>query len=414
MPKRMGRAAKAKAAANVTATAFDEISSVEGAARGPGRRTRAAVREDAAADVITDRIGKMEDNMAQYSANMSQVLETLERLSTRDDRGPERRSATARRESIYEERGPTRYGRPEDEARPSTSAQTAAAWGRGRESPAYRPVPEECEVRAPKGSALGAWGRSRAPAVTPRRPEYVDTAVYQPGVDAGDELDREMDRQRALYRRTEGRQMVLSDLFIQNPIAKPHLYLKRAGCASVAMKLAARETMSPLEYVAAFTRMMRDARCVDAITLPHLMEHLYQLTQDLLTHPWEDLREWSQALFDDIERGEISWEDEQEIQHRRTRARAPGRDRGRPVNGSGFETGGGAAVRTCLQAGPHERPCPGFNEGGSQQCGMGLHHSDGVKDLIHACAYCFRTVQEFYDHPEFTCRRKLGHLPTKN
>lgn len=139
------------------------------------------------------------------------------------------------------------------------------------------------------------------------------------GTDPADEMEREWERERAIFRKTADRQTVLHDTFIRTPIPKPFLYLERMDCTSVKDKLTARTSMSYREYVVGYLKMMLVERVARPADWRVLADHLLQVSQDTGTRPWEDVSQWSQAMFDQIETGDISWDNHMVIQINRVR-----------------------------------------------------------------------------------------------
>ena len=125
--------------------------------------------------------------------------------------------------------------------------------------------------------------------------------------------------------------------------------------------------------------------------------------------PWPTVREWSQKLFDKIEKKQLRWSDKQGIQNDRFTAQTPMAAEERSTHVTSTET---RLTRGRLEAEPHERPCTTFNS--ARRCALAQHHQDGPHDVVHACAHCFKVTQAYYDHSEMQCRRKNKFVAPKN
>ena len=203
----------------------------------------------------------------------------------------------------------------------------------------------------------------------------------------------------------------MHDMFVKDPIAKPHMYLNRPGCNSLAQKLAARNTMTEREYVAAYMAMLYDEEVYDPRDFMDMIDHLRAITEDCMRKPWPTVRDWSQKLFDKIERRQLRWADKQGIQNDRFTAHTPllSEDRATQQAGGASES---RPARARIEAEPHERPCHVYNSG--KRCAQPQHHQDGPQDVVHACAYCYKATPAYYDHTEQQCRRKTKVAASKN
>ena len=204
----------------------------------------------------------------------------------------------------------------------------------------------------------------------------------------------------------------MHDMFVRDPISKPYMYLNRPGCNSLAQKLAARNTMSEREYMAAYMAMLHDEEVYDPRDYRDMVDHLRCITEDCMRKTWPTVREWSQKLFDKVERKQIRWDDKQAIQNDRFTVQAPiaAAEERTPHSAGGASDH--KSTRGRIEAEPHERPCAVYNS--AKRCTQQQHHQDGPQDVVHACAYCYRITQAYYDHTETNCRRKNRGTTSKN
>ena len=322
--------------------------------------------------------------------------ETPERRPDRPDRHrhhtPERRLA-ARERSREEDKAARR--RPRHPSRHSRSPSTGDERHHNRAG----------HRDASPGSGLGRTRHRRTPSRDRRRSSHSRGNRR----DRMDDMDEEMERYRARYRRLEGRRAIMHDMFVKDPIAKPHMYINRPGCNSLAQKLAARNTMTEREYIAAYMAMLHDEEVYDPRDYRDMVDHLRCITEDTMRKPWATVRDWSQKLFDKIEKKQLRWSDKQGIQNDRFTAHTtlPAEERSAPVSNNEVR-----GARGRLEAEPHERPCTIFNS--IKKCPLPTHHQDGPHDVVHACAHCYKVTQAYYEHSEQQCRRKNRSTTTKN
>lgn len=247
-----------------------------------------------------------------------------------------------------------------------------------------------------------------------RNRSHSRTDKHRPKQNEGAPSEDEIDKQQAKHRRMQGRKAVLHDMFVLDPISKPYMYIKRHDCSSVAQKLAARGNMTEREYMSAFMALLHDHVAYDARDFPHMFAHLKCIMEDCARKPWADVREWSQSIFDLVEKHTIDWHERQEIQNDRSNF-APRhscnptntRDE-RSYNQSSSQRSAGGRI----EGQDHERPCAAYNS--TKRCTLKQHHQDGMNDVIHACTHCYKVTQAFYEHPEQMCRRKTRTQYSKN
>ena len=134
----------------------------------------------------------------------------------------------------------------------------------------------------------------------------------------------------------------------------------------------------------AYTAMMQDGTLIHPEDKPAHMEHLRQVCQDTVDWPWPAVRKWSNLVFDQIERGEITWADKQTIQYER--------------------------MRTVMAVRPDQQmvvtvPCPKFNEGACQRSVD--THREGSVTFSHVCNYCSSVgAPGKNNHPATECAKR--------
>ena len=107
----------------------------------------------------------------------------------------------------------------------------------------------------------------------------------------------------------------------KNTISHPYMYIERFDIrdSDYNKKFQVRNTISLDEYINSYMKML-------TATNPHFpvvgalkfhLEHIKQLTQATQSKPWEVVRFWSLCHFEAIEKGSLTWEDENKIQMER-------------------------------------------------------------------------------------------------
>ena len=161
--------------------------------------------------------------------------------------------------------------------------------------------------------------------------------------------------------------------------------------------------------MAAFMAMLHDEEVYDPHDFRDMIDHLRHVTEDTMRKPWATVRDWSQKLFDKVEKKQLKWADKQAIQNDRFTAQTPLLQEERTAPGQATDA---RATRGRIEAEPHERPCNTFNS--TRKCTQPQHHQDGPHDVVHACAHCYKITQTYYDHAEQQCRRKNRNNVPKN
>ena len=182
--------------------------------------------------------------------------------------------------------------------------------------------------------------------------------------------------------RSEGKAHFLSDIHVKELIPKPYMYVDRFNGQTLKKKLESRDSVTALEYINAFISLLRDKRLPESSDHRFMFAHLHDVSRDAVRRPWQDIRQWSQRVFDGIERGEFYWDDSQRIQNERF-SLALGA--GIPQQGQP----GNAEIRVRVQ----EVICPDYNsDRGCTASVVGVkdrvHHVEGNIKHAHICMYC--------------------------
>ena len=218
-------------------------------------------------------------------------------------------------------------------------------------------------------------------------------------------LSDEMEQERVIFRRTQGRAAVLNDIYVTNPIAKPYMYIQRAGVKTAIAKQQARTDMTYQEYIGGFLAMLKDGRVWDPDTFWQKFDHLCDISREAVARPWAPVRAWSQRTFDRIETLEITWADTNAIQEDKHSYSVDEPQSGAPTaptTGSKLVKQGN---RTIKSQGEVSVICAKYGKG---QCDQEESHSDGTTYFEHACMYCYCMGGSKFHHPLHKCEKKTG------
>ena len=187
----------------------------------------------------------------------------------------------------------------------------------------------------------------------------------------------------------------LVDFFIGNPIPKPYMFLEKTGLTCAKKKLDYRQNVTANEYIQSYVAMLCDERAADPRALVYKLRHLRDVAHDLAKFSWPAVRQWTQGVFDAIEKGTYNWSDTQAIQNDRFLALRSPLVKKRATDAQ--ET--------------KETICLDYN---SRSCRHGeakRDHTDGNVRFIHCCLYCYASSRDRQrcDHGLLDCKRKEKH-----
>ena len=175
------------------------------------------------------------------------------------------------------------------------------------------------------------------------------------------------------------------DCRMRRQIPRPFMYVERDNIQSSRDRAAIRASMSYPEYLNAYLAMLRDHNAVDDRDRPFVLDHLFQVSQDVLSRPWHAVRRWSDTIFDKIDRCEIEWCDREAIHYDRIRI---------SVSATGTTD-----PEPCVEV-----MCPHYNNG---SCAVkGDQHNEGTVRFVHMCAYCNSLTGSRFNHPAAHCNKR--------
>lgn len=232
---------------------------------------------------------------------------------------------------------------------------------------ARQPPPATQTVQA--SSSLGTHNAThQTPALPP--PALLVREQNQDG-----QLDQAMAREA--YRGGAGRGKHYT--YNEMGMAKPYMFIFRAGLQTVKQKLDERASMSMIEYINSTLLLLQDPDAFCPDDLPHILFHMAAVTTDAMVRPWHAVRTWSQYVWDCIERNKCNWNSYQFIQDERVRMSFI----------SGTPSGGSLNANSSSKSVSNDsRPvlCRDYNSlSGCRH--HGTHEEQGIK-YLHACSHC--------------------------
>ena len=184
----------------------------------------------------------------------------------------------------------------------------------------------------------------------------------------------------------------------------PYMFIQREGVKEndYNKKFQLRESMDFTEYIKAYMNMLT-CKSPPFPIIGHVrfhLEHIEQLAEDNRIKRWEVVRKWSQYMFDNVEKGSITWENELKVQLTRQRVQeAAERSTTSSVNTSSI----------CKMYNAMPNGCSAEEE--DKNC---KEHMVGTMVMKHICSYCNRTLGKSFNHPEWKCRNKRNNSNRSN
>ena len=186
-----------------------------------------------------------------------------------------------------------------------------------------------------------------------------------------------------------------------------HSYVRR-GAKKVKTTLG---DLSLAEYNLGFIKLINSREVIPA-DRPHMFQHLEYVNEDAISHPFSDVRAWSESVCVSIADGDMSWEDHYKIDLMRITmsqngpaGRVQGGDR-REASRRGADTGAldpqadFSAEVLAARPGP---PCRMYNNG---SCSQKHHHVYNGFRQLHVCSSCVYYKCSLIPHPEKECKSK--------
>ncbi len=143
------------------------------------------------------------------------------------------------------------------------------------------------------------------------------------------------------------------------------------------------------EYIHAYMKMLLSPNPPFPVVgaFRHHLNHIMEMSRQVKSKPWEYVRFWSLSLFDMLESGTISLEDQYKVDSERYRL---------------FEL-----AETLIAQNAHV--CKAYQVGSCDKQNLDIKsHIVEMSTQKHICAYCHKNDKVELSHPEFRCRNKKG------
>lgn len=140
--------------------------------------------------------------------------------------------------------------------------------------------------------------------------------------------------------------------------------------------------MSALEYINASLLLLHDKSAYVQTDRDYILKHILAISTDALARPWLGVRRWSQYIWDQVDKGRCTWDNNTMIQDERIRI--------------SYTNGTVSHVASSISAQQKSQPnasqvtsvalCREFNAVGGC-CHHGSHETGQVR-YLHSCAFC--------------------------
>lgn len=177
---------------------------------------------------------------------------------------------------------------------------------------------------------------------------------------------------------------------------RPYMYIEKEGCDTLKDKLDARPSLSAGEYINAMLLLLDDEAAYERRDKHFIFKHILQVSTDSLARPWAGVRKWSVHIWDSVERGRCTWQDQGYIQDARIRISYTS---GPVLSGSAPS----AKKMPAIHTDPVYSVCREFNT--ASGCKHSGSHDSGHIRYLHVCAYC-DAVGRKSSHSVLKCRTR--------
>ena len=213
-------------------------------------------------------------------------------------------------------------------------------------------------------------------------------------------VERLLQEERMRPTNTAGKANIASDIFHESTIPKPYIYVTREACDSLKQKLDIRNTLAPMEYVHAALALINDNRSHHPQDREHILRHIQEVAHDAIDRQWDEVRRWTQFIWDEVEKDHLRWSDRQLIHnHRVSMAISGSKGRGQYTTTNSNHTEG-RAQRT-------EVICRAFNS--RSGCRHRSHHDEGHIRHQHICSFCDSINRHCTGHNVLGCNNKTQY-----
>lgn len=165
---------------------------------------------------------------------------------------------------------------------------------------------------------------------------------------------------------------------------KPYMFLDRENLETIKERLDARKSMTAMEYVSATLSLLDDPVAYDNRDKNNILKHLLAVSIDARSRSWPAVRQWTQLIWDNVEKGRCKWDSYGFIQDERVRISY--------MNST-------PSVHANINSQQSKAPNPAVHqgEGGNVVCrdfnspsGCRFNHTHDVGPIkyLHVCSHC--------------------------
>lgn len=165
---------------------------------------------------------------------------------------------------------------------------------------------------------------------------------------------------------------------------KPYMFLDRENLETMKERLDARKSMTAMEYMSASLSLLDDPAAYDNRDKSNIIKHLLAVSIDARFRPWPAVRQWTQLIWDNIEKGRCKWDNYGFIQDERVRISYMSSTPSAHANINSQQSKSTSA--TVQNAQMSSVVCREFNS--QVGCRFNHTHDDGYIKHLHVCSHC--------------------------
>ena len=214
---------------------------------------------------------------------------------------------------------------------------------------------------------------------THRGRAHTKSAHSAPQRGEADYVDHFLRQEDFQCRHSEGKTAMFTSMRKGKMITKPYMFSDRDGCSSLKQKFDIRGQLGALEYIECSIKLALDKEACRPEDKDDILRHLINVVRDHQSKKWPEVRQWTHALWDAIERKDLTWGDRQARQnHRFENYLSAKRDQG----------GVGSVANAQGDASAQGVVCRDYNS--ERGCRFGKPHSHNGTNFLHLCNLCWK------------------------
>lgn len=163
---------------------------------------------------------------------------------------------------------------------------------------------------------------------------------------------------------------------------KPYMFLDRENLETVKERLDARKSMTSMEYLSATLSLLDDPSAYDKRDKDNILKHLLAVSVDARVRPWPAVRQWTQLIWDNVEKGRCTWASYGFIQDERVRISYMNTAPSAHANPNTQQSKAPIVVNQEIST----VVCRDFNSPGG--CKFNHTHDAGLIKHLHVCSHC--------------------------